>query len=72
MSGNGNNTIEAIVDVVVYERGSNVEYDYMQFAVSYGRGASSSDVYDCIIGLCKEARGDKLCYRVNNIIKWNV
>jgi len=68
----GNNTIEAIVDVVVYERGSNAEYNYIQLAISYGVGASSSDIYDSVIARCKEKYGDKFFYRIKNILKCNI
>ena len=56
MSGNGSSdkTIEAIVDVVVYERGSNAEYNYIQLAICYGAEVKSSDIYDGVIASCKE------------------
>ncbi len=74
MSGNGNSdkTIEAIVDVVVYERGSNAEYSYIQLAISYGAGVKSSDIYDGVIARCKEKYGDDVFYRIKNILKWNI
>ena len=49
----GPNTIEAVVDIVVYERGSNVEHDYMQISISYGIEAKSKDIYDGVIDRCK-------------------
>lgn len=74
MSGNGssNNTIEAIVDVVVYERGSNVEHGCIQISISYGAEAKSSDIYDGVIARCKEKYGDEVFYRIKNILKWNI
>lgn len=72
MSGNGNNTIEAVVDVVVYERGSNAEHNYIQLSISYGAGAKSSDIYDGVIARCKEKYGDDVFYRIKNILKWNI
>ena len=74
MSGNGSSdkTIEAIVDVVVYERGSNAEYNYIQLAISYGAEVKSSDIYDGFIARCKEKYGDEVFYRIKNILKWNI
>lgn len=74
MSGNGSSdkTIEAIVDVVVYERGSNAEYNYIQLAISYGAEVKSSDIYDGVIARCKEKYGDEVFYRIKNILKWNI
>lgn len=66
------NTIEAVVDIVVYERGSNVEHDYIQISISYGIEAKSKDIFDKVIEHCKEARGDKFFYRIKSILKWNI
>lgn len=70
--GNANNTIGAIVDVVVYERSSNAEYNYIQLAISYGAEVKSSEIYDGVIARCKEKYGDDVFYRIKNILKWNI
>ena len=72
MNGDGDKTIEAVVDVVVYERGSNAEYNYIQLAISYGAEVKSSEIYDSIIARCKEKYGDEMFYRIKNIFKWNI
>lgn len=66
------NTIEAVVDIVAYERSSNVEYNYIQLSISYGAGAKSSDIYDGVIARRKEKYGDEFFYRIKNIFKWNI
>ena len=71
-NGKGDNTIEAIVDVVVYERGSNAEHNYIQLAISYGAEVKSSEIYDGVIARRKEKYGDDVFCRINNILKWNI